>query len=325
MTLQIDAPPDAPARNTGREAARPESAVSLTTLGLREVQAGSLVQQPQRMVWLSDSDRALTYTLEKAAPPISLSIRPVASDWQLEIPGDGFVDVDVEAEARLVLPGNQPALTTARQFVFDGRPPSLELPPAVNADVGIPLVIPVQVVDDPREAFAGSGGSRLPGVSGVDKVEWAVDLKGDGKPEADHKFGTVGVVVLDQMGNLAAGTSTGGMTGKRWGRIGDSPVIGAGTYADNRSCAVSATGHGEYFIRHTVARSICARMQFGGIALEEAADTVVMEELVEADGEGGIVAVDAEGNVALVFNTSGMYRASIDAAGHKVVGIYSDE
>jgi hypothetical protein len=184
MTLQIDAPPDAPARNTGREAARPESAVSLTTLGLREVQAGSLVQQPQRMVWLSDSDRALTYTLEKAAPPMSLSIRPVASDWQLEIPGDGFVDVDVEAEARLVLPGNQPALTTARQFVFDGRPPSLELPPAVNADVGIPLVIPVQVVDDPREAFAGSGGSRLPGVSGVDKVEWAVDLKGDGKPEA---------------------------------------------------------------------------------------------------------------------------------------------
>ena len=145
------------------------------------------------------------------------------------------------------------------------------------------------------------------------------------KPEADHKFGTVGVAVLDQMGNLAAGTSTGGMTGKRWGRIGDSPVIGAGTYADNRSCAVSATGHGEYFIRHTVARSICARMQFGGANLEEAASTVVMEELVEADGEGGIVAVDPKGNVALVFNTPGMYRASIDAAGHKVVGIYSDE
>ena len=145
------------------------------------------------------------------------------------------------------------------------------------------------------------------------------------KPEADHKFGTVGVVVLDQMGNLVAGTSTGGMTGKRWGRIGDSPVIGAGTYADNRSCAVSATGHGEYFIRHTVARSICARMQFGGASLEEAASTVVMEELVEANGEGGIVAVDPKGNVALAFNTPGMYRASINAAGHKVVGIYSDE
>ena len=108
------------------------------------------------------------------------------------------------------------------------------------------------------------------------------------KPEADHKFGTVGVVVLDAAGNLVAGTSTGGMTGKRWGRIGDSPVIGAGTYADNRSCAVSATGHGEYFIRHTVARDICARMQFGGATLEAAANNVVMDELVTAGGEGGL-------------------------------------
>ena len=144
------------------------------------------------------------------------------------------------------------------------------------------------------------------------------------KPEADHKFGTVGVVVLDQTGNLVAGTSTGGMTGKRWGRIGDSPVIGAGTYADNRSCAVSATGHGEYFIRHTVARDICARMQFGGMTLEEASSAVVMEELVAANGEGGIVAVDPAGEVALVFNTPGMYRASIDAMGRKVVGIYGE-
>ena len=144
------------------------------------------------------------------------------------------------------------------------------------------------------------------------------------KPEADHKFGTVGVVALDKAGNLVAGTSTGGMTGKRWGRIGDSPVIGAGTYADNRSCAVSATGHGEYFIRHTVARDICARMQFGAATLEEAARTVVMEELVAADGEGGIVAVDPAGKVALVFNTPGMYRASIDAAGEKIVAIYAE-
>ena len=145
------------------------------------------------------------------------------------------------------------------------------------------------------------------------------------KPEADHKFGTVGVVVLDQTGNLVAGTSTGGMTGKRWGRIGDSPVIGAGTYADNRGCAVSATGHGEYFIRHTVARDICARMQFGGVTLEEAASTVVMEELVAAAGEGGIVAVDPAGSVSLVFNTPGMYRASINAAGRKVVAIYGED
>ena len=145
------------------------------------------------------------------------------------------------------------------------------------------------------------------------------------RPEADHKFGTVGVVVLDQAGNLVAGTSTGGMTGKRWGRIGDSPVIGAGTYADNRSCAVSATGHGEYFIRHTVARDICARMQFGDATLEEAAQITVMEELIKAGGEGGVVAVDSRGKVALIFNTPGMYRASIDAAGLKVVGIYGDD
>ena len=145
------------------------------------------------------------------------------------------------------------------------------------------------------------------------------------KPEADHKFGTVGVVVLDKAGNMIAGTSTGGMTGKRWGRIGDSPVIGAGTYADNRSCAVSATGHGEYFIRYTVARDVCARMQFGGVTLQEAASTVVLEELVAANGEGGIIAVDPAGNVALVFNTPGMYRASIDAAGRKVVGIYGED
>ncbi len=144
------------------------------------------------------------------------------------------------------------------------------------------------------------------------------------QPEADHKFGTVGVVVMDADGHLVAGTSTGGMTGKRWGRIGDSPIIGAGTYADDRSCAVSATGHGEYFIRHTVARDICARMQFGGTTLLDAADRVVKGELVEAGGEGGIIAVDSTGEVVLIFNTSGMYRASINARGQKTVGIYGD-
>ena len=204
-----------------------------------------------------------------------------------------------------------------------------------------PIALARAVMEDsPHVMLAGAGAETFSLEQGFDPVSpeyFATERRREAleaykankqaglKPEADHKFGTVGVVVLDQMGNLVAGTSTGGMTGKRWGRIGDSPVIGAGTYADNRSCAVSATGHGEYFIRHTVARSICARMQFGGASLEEAASTVVMEELVEANGEGGIVAVDPKGNVALAFNTPGMYRASIDAAGHKVVGIYSDE
>ena len=141
----------------------------------------------------------------------------------------------------------------------------------------------------------------------------------------DYKFGTVGVAVRDSRGDLSAGTSTGGMTGKRWGRVGDSPIIGAGTFADNASCAVSATGHGEYFIRYQVASDICARMKYLGISLQQAANVVVNQVLRDADGEGGIVAVDSEGNVALVFNTEGMYRASIDTAGQKTVAIYRDE
>jgi len=138
-------------------------------------------------------------------------------------------------------------------------------------------------------------------------------------------FSTVGAVALDRHGNLAAATSTGGMTNKRWGRVGDSPIIGAGTYADNRSCAVSATGHGEFFIRATVARDICARVQYTGASLAEAAEAVVRGELVEMGGAGGIIAVDPTGKVSLVFNTSGMYRASIDAEGRLYVAIFGDE
>ena len=141
----------------------------------------------------------------------------------------------------------------------------------------------------------------------------------------DQWFSTVGAVALDSRGNLAAATSTGGMTNKRWGRVGDSPIIGAGTYADNRSCAVSATGHGEFFIRATVARDICARVQYTGVSLSEAADQVVNRQLVEMGGSGGIIAVDPKGNIALTFNTPGMYRASIDASGKVTVAIYRDE
>ncbi|WP_435217179.1 isoaspartyl peptidase/L-asparaginase family protein [Luminiphilus sp. nBUS_07] len=140
--------------------------------------------------------------------------------------------------------------------------------------------------------------------------------------DGDEKLGTVGVVVLDAAGNLAAGTSTGGMTGKRWGRIGDSPLIGSGTFADNRSCAVSATGHGEFFIRWQVASDICARVRYQGLDLLVAANQVLHDELAVAGGEGGVIAIDPKGNVALVFNTEGMYRARINAAGEKVVGIY---
>lgn len=141
----------------------------------------------------------------------------------------------------------------------------------------------------------------------------------------DQWFSTVGAVALDVNGNLAAGTSTGGMTNKRWGRVGDSPIIGAGTYADNHSCAVSATGHGEYFIRATVARDICARVQFTGVTLQEAADHVVMQQLVEMGGSGGIIAIDPQGNISLTYNTPGMYRASVDVNGEVTVAIFGDE
>jgi beta-aspartyl-peptidase (threonine type) len=141
----------------------------------------------------------------------------------------------------------------------------------------------------------------------------------------DEWFSTVGAVALDSHGNLAAATSTGGMTNKRWGRVGDSPIIGAGTYADNRSCAVSATGHGEYFIRATVARDICSRVQFNHQTLAEAANEVVMQQLVKMGGSGGIIAVDPQGQIALTFNTPGMYRASIDTDGNVYVAIYGEE
>jgi L-asparaginase / beta-aspartyl-peptidase len=137
-------------------------------------------------------------------------------------------------------------------------------------------------------------------------------------------LGTVGAVALDRDGNLAAGTSTGGMTNKRFGRIGDSPIIGAGTYASNDSCAVSATGHGEYFIRNVVAYDVCARLEYTGASLEDAAREVVMERLVEQGATGGIIAVDAHGNIAMPFNTEGMYRGTIGPDGRAVVRIWED-
>ena len=142
-------------------------------------------------------------------------------------------------------------------------------------------------------------------------------------PLGDRKFGTVGAVAVDAHGDLAAATSTGGMTNKRWGRVGDVPIIGAGTYADS-SCAVSATGHGEYFIRNVVAADICARVRYLGVSLEEAADAVVMRRLVAQGGEGGIIAVDRAGRFAAPFNSSGMYRGWVGPDGEIVVRIFRD-
>jgi len=145
-----------------------------------------------------------------------------------------------------------------------------------------------------------------------------------GPLDEDHKFGTVGAVALDKHGNLAAGTSTGGMTLKMHGRVGDSPIIGAGTYANNASCAVSATGHGEFFIRATVARNICALMEYGGLSLQQAADRIVMGELVDLGGNGGVIAVDKDGNIATPFNTTGMYRGMVSSLRGAHVAVYRD-
>ncbi|MFT5484814.1 MAG: beta-aspartyl-peptidase (threonine type) [Halieaceae bacterium] len=140
--------------------------------------------------------------------------------------------------------------------------------------------------------------------------------------DGDNKFGTVGAVALDVEGNLAAGTSTGGMTNKRWNRIGDSPIIGAGTYADNASCAISATGHGEYFIRATVARTICALVEYSGLSIHEAAQQVIHQKLSKMGGEGGVIGLDREGNATLTFNTAGMYRGYISMDGEPQIAFY---
>ncbi len=140
----------------------------------------------------------------------------------------------------------------------------------------------------------------------------------------DSKFGTVGCAALDKNGNLAAGTSTGGMTNKRWGRIGDSPIIGAGTYANNNTCAVSSTGWGEYFIRGMIAYDISALMEYKNLSLKEAAQEVIQNKLTRLGGTGGIVAIDKNGNMVAEFNTAGMYRATINDKGELSIGIYKD-
>lgn len=151
------------------------------------------------------------------------------------------------------------------------------------------------------------------------EIEFNVDTN------PDKKFGTVGAVALDKYGNLAAGTSTGGMTNKKFGRVGDAPIIGAGTYANNKTCAVSCTGHGEYFIRNVVAYDVSAMMEYKKVSLEEAADEIVNEKLEKQDGRGGLIAVDANGNITMPFNTPGMYRGYVKADGTIHVFIYKEE
>jgi beta-aspartyl-peptidase (threonine type) len=144
----------------------------------------------------------------------------------------------------------------------------------------------------------------------------------DHTPLKENKFGTVGAVALDQHGNLAAATSTGGMTNKRFGRVGDTPVIGAGTYANNATCAISCTGSGEYFLRGVVAYDVSCLMEMKGLTLSDACNEVIHQRLKHLGGDGGLIGLDAQGNLTLAFNTEGMYRAARSSAGTYEVGIY---
>lgn len=149
-------------------------------------------------------------------------------------------------------------------------------------------------------------------------------LRGELDTGRESLMGTVGAVARDANGNLAAATSTGGMTGKRWGRVGDSPIIGAGTYAANDCCAVSATGHGEYFIRAAVAHEIASLMRYRGMSVRQAADEVVMRQLTKLGGAGGVIAISQDGEVAMPFNSEGMLRGAMNSRGLDVTGLLAD-
>ncbi len=159
--------------------------------------------------------------------------------------------------------------------------------------------------------------------------QW-LEVKGSDVTQLDHsvtkenKFGTVGAVALDKQGNVAAATSTGGMTNKKFGRVGDSPMIGAGNYANNKTCAVSCTGSGEFFIRGVVAYDVSCLMEYKGLSLQQACDEVIHQRLKNIGGDGGLIAVDGNGNIAMPFNTDGMYRASYNTKGELLVAIYKD-
>ena len=199
----------------------------------------------------------------------------------------------------------------AARAVMERTPHVLLVGPGADAfakETGLPTERPEYFITEPRRK----------------QLREIMDKKG-ARSEASHgnsNIGTVGAAALDQSGNLAAGTSTGGLAGKRAGRVGDSPIIGAGTFADNATCAVSGTGHGEFFIRYGVARDISDLMKYRKLTLQQASDEVVMKTLVKAGGEGGVIAVDHSGNIAMPFNSEGMYRGYIRQDGKPHVSIY---
>ena len=153
-------------------------------------------------------------------------------------------------------------------------------------------------------------------------LDHSVSLKDLSAAQADKKFGTVGAAACDKYGNIAAATSTGGMTNKQWGRVGDSSIIGAGTYASNKTCAISCTGHGEPFIRAVAAYDVSCLIEYKGLSLNDAMNIVVKDKLMKIDGEGGMIGVDAKGNAAMIFNSDGMYRAMRNSNEENIIAIY---
>lgn len=217
-------------------------------------------------------------------------------------------------------------------------------------DVKSPIALAREIMENsPHVMLSGKGASVFAKESGLEivdpgyfyeekrfkslqrvKEKMKSELDHDGKTafyDADiqnSKFGTVGCVALDKHGNIVAGTSTGGMTNKRWNRIGDSPIIGAGTYANNKTCGVSSTGWGEYFIRLNVAHDISALMEYKNVSLQEACDEVIQKKLTKLGGTGGVVALDKNGNMVADFNTAGMYRAMMNDKGEMTIKIYKE-
>ncbi len=195
-------------------------------------------------------------------------------------------------------------------------------------DIKNPISAAIKIMNNSKHVMmAGKGASEFAKSQGLEIVDSSYFFTEDRWNSLQNilkasKHGTVGCVVLDKYGNLAAGTSTGGMTNKMYNRIGDSPIIGAGTYANNKTCAISATGHGEFFIRYTVAYDISALMEYKGLSLQEAADIVINEKLLNAGGTGGIIGVDYKGNITMTFNTNMMFRAYSKSTGEKSIAIF---
>jgi beta-aspartyl-peptidase (threonine type) len=255
---------------------------------------------------------------------------------------NGRSSVDA-VEAAIIIMENSPLFNAGKGAVFthegkneldasimDGSTMKAGAVAAVG-DIRNPVSAARKVMEESEHVLlCGAGASKFAREHGIEIVDssyffterrWK-NLQDLLNKEKTSVHGTVGCVALDKSGNLAAGTSTGGMTNKLKGRIGDTPIIGAGNYANNRTCAVSATGHGEFLIRYTVAHDISALMEYKKLSLKEASDQVINIKLKEAGGEGGIIAVDGKGNIAMEFNTTGMFRGYVTSDGKKEVFIF---